>query len=248
MRTHPFRPAGLLAATAAAALGLALPAARAADINSLQLLSQAEFRLLSEDLGAALSFKPMIPSEGLGLTGFDIGFGVTGTQLAHRDIWQKAAGGSEPPSIVPVPFARVHKGLPLNIDIGATVSAVPSTDIKLYGGEVRWAVLPGSTATPAVALRASLTRMRGVDQLGLRTVGFDVSVSKGFAFLTPYAGIGTVQVRSKPAAASGLATESFNQTKFFAGANINLGLANVALEADRTGDTNSYGVKLGFRF
>ena len=39
----------------------------AADINNIQALNQAQFRLLSEDLGAALSYKPLTPTTPLGI-------------------------------------------------------------------------------------------------------------------------------------------------------------------------------------
>lgn len=222
--------------------------AHAADINTLQLLTQAEFRGVSEDLGAALSFKPLIPSEALGLTGFDIGLAVSGTRLQNRAAFQKAAGGSSVPATLPVPTLRLHKGLPLNIDIGATYSTVPSSNVSVLGGELRWAVLPGSALVPAVALRASVTKLSGVDQLKFGTTAFDVSISKGFAMLTPYAGVGTVRVRSDAQGSATQATESFSQGKVFAGLNVSFGLVNLAFEGDKTGDATSYGMKFGLRF
>lgn len=231
------------------AAGIACGAsASAADINTLQLLSQAEFRGLSEDLGAALSFKPLIPSEALGLTGFDVGIAVTGTKLQNRAAFQTAAGGANVPATLPVPTLRVHKGLPLNIDVGATYATVPSSNVRVIGGELRWAVLPGSTLVPAVALRASMTRLSGVDQLKFGTTGFDVSVSKGFAMFTPYAGVGTVRVKSDAQGSATQATESFSQGRVFAGVNVSLGLVNLAFEGDKTGDATSYGMKFGLRF
>jgi hypothetical protein len=184
----------------------------------------------------------------MGLTGFDLGLAVSATQLENRAVWQKAAAGAGIPSTLPVPMLRVHKGLPYDVDIGVSLAAAPSTNITMLGGELRWAVLPGSAVLPAVALRLSATTLSGVDQLGLNTFGFDVSVSKGFAMLTPYAGVGAVNVKSKPDASTGKASESFNENKVFAGVNVNLGVTNLAFEADRTGKATSYGVKLGFRF
>ena len=234
--------------SAAALFIIATGPAFSADINTLQLLTQTEFRQLSEDLGAALSFKPLIPAESMGITGFDIGVAATGTRIEHQPVWSKAAGGASVPSTVGMPMLRVHKGLPLDLDIGVSYGVVPSSNVRVLGGELRWAVLPGSTLTPAIALRAGAGVLDGVNQLSLRTASFDVSISKGFALLTPYAGIGTVLVRSRPEASAGLASESFKLGKAFVGVNLNLGLANLAVEGDRTGDATSYGVKLGFRF
>lgn len=243
MRTRPAVPA--LLATALLALA---PLAQAAELNAANLNSQAEFRALSEDLAAATSFKPLIPAESMGVTGFDVGLAVTGTRLTQRDVWQKAAGGSAPPSTLPGAVLRVHKGLPFDIDLGASYANIPSADLNAIGGELRWAVVPGGTVTPALALRASASAVSGAANMKLSTFGLDASVSKGFAMLTPYAGVGTVFVRSKAEGAATVASESFNQFKVFAGANLNFGLLNLALETDRTGDTTSYGLKIGLRF
>lgn len=233
---------------AAAALIAAAAPAFAADINSIQLLSQNEFRLLSEDLGAALSFKPLIPSEALGITGFDLGVAVTGTKLKNDAILKKASSGGDVPSVLPVPTLRLHKGLPLNLDVGVAFSQVPGTNIRYTGGELRWAILPGSTLTPAVAIRGTLTRLTGVDQLDFDTKSLDISISKGFANITPYGGIGQVWIKSTPKGVPGLRGEDFTQTKVFGGVNVNFGLANLAFEADSTGGTTTVGAKLGFRF
>ena len=241
------RPAGLRALSVAFLLALAIPAQAADDIDSLQLLNQREFRLLSEDLGAALSLKSMIPSESLGITGFDVGVSVTGVRLKHRDLFERASSGGDVPATLPLASVRIHKGLPYGMDIGAVYSAVPGSNVGVIGGEVRWAFIEGGVAIPAVALRGTATKLLGVDQLDLETTSLDISVSKGILNVTPYGGIGKVRVRSTPDGVPGLARESFSQNKVFAGVNVFLGF-NLAFEVDRTGDTTSYGVKGGFRF
>ncbi len=242
-------PARALALSAFASL-LTVPAlALAADISTVDTLTQSDFRSLSEDLGAALSFKPMIPSEPLGITGFDIGLAATGTRLKNSSVLSKASGNDSVSSTLYVPSLRAHKGLPFDIDIGVNYTAVPSSNLKLYGGELRWAVIAGNTALPAVAIRAAITRLNGVDQLGFDTTSLDVSVSKGVLNLTPYAGVGQVWVKSTPkqSAASVLSAEKFTQTKVYAGVNVNLGL-NLDFEVDSTGGITSFGVKAGVRF
>ena len=63
----------------------------AKDIDQVNQLAQAEFRDLSSDLGAALSYKALIPAEPLGITGFDIGVEVTATNIEHRTAWDHAS-------------------------------------------------------------------------------------------------------------------------------------------------------------
>lgn len=231
-----------------ALLAVCLPAA-AKDLV-IQGLSQDDFHKISQDLGAALSYKPLTPAEPLGLFGFDLGIAGTDTKIKNSDSF-KNAGISDLSDIV-VPSLRANVGLPFGIDVGAMAGEAPGTNIRLYGGELRWAFIKGSTAMPAIALRGSYTQLSGVDQLDFNTKGVDLSISKGFAFITPYGGIGKVWVtgtpKNIPASFSSPSQESFSQNKYFAGVNLNFVLINVVVEADKTGEDTSYGLKLGFRF
>ena len=218
------------------------------DITSLQLLNQSEFRQLAQDLGAAFSYKPLEPADPLGITGFDLGVALTGTTLANTASIQKAITDGSVYSTLPQPSVRAVKGLPYNVDVGVMYARVPNSGgMNIYGGELKWAVLPGNAAVPAVALRAAVTRMDGVSQLGFETISADISVSKGFLLATPYAGVGEVWSRSSTDGLS-LQQENLTQGKLFGGVNLNFGLANVDVEADATGGIRSYSVKLGFRF
>ena len=108
-----------------------------------------------------------------------------------------------------------------------------------------------AVALPAVAIRGAMTKLSGVDQLSFDTKSLDLSISKGFAMFTPYAGVGQVWVNSTAnvAGAGGVTLDqSFTQSKVFVGANLNLGLVNFALEGDQTGGTASYSLKAGFRW
>jgi hypothetical protein len=225
---------------------LAAAPAVAQDIDQLQNAAQAEFRLLSEDLGAALSYHAQIPAEPLGLAGFDIGVGVTATRLEHSGIWQKVTSDDAEATLY-VPTLRLHKGLPAGFDVGLTYASIPGSNIRYTGGELRYAILEGGTASPAIAVRGSLTKLSGVDQLGFETRGIDVSISKGFASFTPYAGIGRVWIESTPHVL-GLQKEEFSLTKVFVGIGMNLAVLNLNLQADKTGDATSYSFKLGWRF
>jgi hypothetical protein len=227
--------------------GLAAAPAWAQEIDQLQNVVQGEFRLLSEDLGAALSYHAQTPAEPLGLTGFDIGLGVTATRIENTEILQRVTSDDSDTTLY-VPTIRLHKGLPLGIDLGLSYAAVPGSNIRYTGGELRYALLEGGVASPAIAVRGSITKLSGVDQLSLDTRGLDVSISKGFAVFTPYAGIGRVWVESDPRGTAGLVTEKFSLTKAFVGVGMNLAVLNVNLQADKTGDATSYSLKLGWRF
>lgn len=219
----------------------------AAELDTFDQVNQREFRLISEDLGSTFSYKGLVPAETTGVSGFDISGAVTGTRLQSESLISKAAGGASVSSTIPVPSLRIHKGLPFGLSIGGMLAQSSATDLRLVGGELRWAFVPGDVILPAVALRGAMTKVTGVDQLDFETRSVDLSISKGFLMLTPYAGIGRVQVTSTPKGVPGLVEEKFWQTRTFIGLNVNLGI-NLAFEADRTGDATSYGIKAGIRF
>jgi hypothetical protein len=218
----------------------------AANIDNVGNLNQSEFKLFSEDLGSALSYKAVTPAEPLGVLGFDLGLEATSTKLANPALWTTATSGGFTSSSLIVPKLHILVGLPLKFDVGAFYSSV--SNIKLYGGELRYSILEGGAAIPAVAVRGSLSKMTGVDQLSFNTKGLDVSISKGFAMFTPYAGVGEVWSDSTPNGIPALSKESFNQSKVFVGGNLNFLFMNLDLEYDKTGSDQSYSAKLGFRF
>lgn len=226
-----------------------VPVSAFAEINGIQNLSQAEFRQLAEDLGAALSYKPLQPIEPLGFPGFDIGVAATGTKLNHPELFQRvSSNGSDFPSTLLVPSVRASLGLPLNFDLSGMYSSVPKTGVSLAGAALSWAAYGGSTWLPALGLRASYTKMFGVDQLDFNSSALDASISKGFGPFTPYLGAGKVWSKSTPESTTGLQPESIGQTKVFAGIGFKITILNFVAEYDRTGSANSYGAKLGLRF
>ena len=223
---------------------LSAPSFAADDLERVRTLAQTELSRLSKDLTAATSYKGVSPAEPLGITGFDIGVEVSATKLEHSDIWRKAGADD---STLYLPKVHVHKGLPFDIDVGAFLSMVPGSDIKVGGAEIKYAIISGNVALPAVSVRAAATRLFGVDEIDLNTRSLELTVSKGFLNFTPYAGIGKVWGTLTPNF-SGLSKETPTASKLFVGANVNLGLANLAAEVDETGGNRTISAKLGFRF
>ena len=216
-------------------------------IDRLQNLAQQEFRLLSEDLGGALSYHPQTPTAPLGITGFDVGFALTGARLHNTSVLERASSDSVPGTL-PIPTLRAHKGLPAGFDVGVMYASIPSSNIRYYGGELRYAIIEGDAVAPAIGVRGSLTKLSGVDQLALDTRGLDVSISKGFGFVTPYAGIGRVWVNSDPRGIAFLQGEKFGLNKGFVGVGTKFLVMNVNLEVDKTGDVTAYSLKASVRF
>ena len=208
-------------------------------------LTQPEFNDLSEDLGAVTSYKQLEGSSSEGITGFDLTVNAGSTQVGHQAAWNAATGNS----VSSVPFAdvRVTKGLPFGFDIGGEYSTVPGSNISLYGAELRYAILDGGIAEPAVGVRAGYTHLTGVDKLSFHTTSLDVSVSKGFGPVTPYAGVGEVWSNSNPDASTGLTGSNSSNSEVFAGVTFNLGV-HLGLEWNHLAGNTTYTLKLGFGF
>lgn len=229
---------------AAALAGASAPVLADTDFTRLNLLTQAEFKQLAGDLNAITSYKALTPAASLGITGFDLGAELSFTELNSSAIWKKA--GADVSTLV-MPRLHVHKGLPFNIDVGASLVTVPDSNIKLMGAEIRYALIEGGVTVPAVGFRAAMSRLSGVSQLDVNTQSLELVVSKGFLMLTPYAGVGQVWGNVTPNVA-GLRKEMPSSSKIFAGVNANFGVFNLAAEVDRTGSNQTASVKLGFRW
>lgn len=228
----------------------AAPARAAKDLDDIKLLAQKEFRLLSEDLAAVIAYRAISPAEPLGLTGFDIGVEATYSQLANGSEWVKAVSSGNTVDAVVAPKIHLIKGLPWNIDVGAFYAGVPDSNIGFAGAELRVALLEGSTTSPALALRGTYSQLFGVDELALDTYGAELSISKGFAMFTPYAGAGYLWASSRPQglAKDLLEKEDYGMSRYYVGVNMNLAVINIAVEGDRTGEVSSYSLKLGWRW
>lgn len=214
------------------------------DFSQLKTLSQTEFNQLAKDFTAAGSYKAITPATPLGITGFDLGGEISVTQLDNSAVWKKAGANI---SALPMPKLHLTKGLPFNIDVGASLVAVPDSNIKLMGLEARYAIFEGGVASPAVGVRAAYSKLSGVDQLGFNAKSIELVASKGILMVTPYIGVGRVWGSVTPNIGS-LQKASPTSSKVFAGINANFGLFNLAGEVDRIGNNDTVSVKLGFRW
>jgi hypothetical protein len=209
------------------------------------LTGQAQFDALADDMVAVAAYRAVAPAEPLGVTGFDIGIEVTATDLASIDQWGDAIGNTSI-SVVPVPKLHAHKGLPMNIDVGAVYASI--ADFSYFGGELRYSFVSGNVAIPAVAVRGAYTTLSGIDGLDLSTTSIELTASKGFAIFTPYVGIGQVWGKVSESTALPFSDADPSLFKTFVGFNLSMGLVGWALEYDKTGENSSASMKLGVRF
>jgi hypothetical protein len=135
----------------------------------------------------------MVSAEPGGWTGYDIGIALRGVEV-DSGLWKQF---NVDESAIAVPRIMVRKGLPFNIDVGAFYADVSDYDLSMQGAEIQWAILEGTVATPALSLRGSYTELDAAGEMEVTTTAADLVISKGFAMLTPYAGVGTVAFDGK---------------------------------------------------
>jgi len=176
--------------------------------------------------------------------------GCDGVFLEVHETPEKALSDAKPPDYLILPKIHVQKGLPFGIDVGAVFSTVPGSNITLFGGEVKYAVLKGSIVSPAVAVRGTYTTLSGVDDIDASTYSLDASVSKGFGPITPYAGLGQVWISASENVNDSLINlddVSTSATKLFLGAKLKILLVSIVLQADIS-DVNMYSARANVSF
>lgn len=217
------------------------------DIGIGLIPNQTTFDGFVDELAAISAYNPISPAEPLGITGFEIGAAVSSYSI-DTSIWDSAVTDGSAPSHIPVPRLLARKGLPFGVDIGASYISVPGSNIKNLGGEVRWAVLEGSTVTPAVAVIGHASKLSGVTDFDLSTYGVDVGISKGFAMLTPYAAVGQVWYKGSQSAGLPFSDRKTSDTRSYAGVQFGfLPFLSMVVQAD-FGPIESYSLRFNVGF
>ncbi len=234
---------------ASALFGLSFNAMADNNINTLNFASQNDFEQFAESVTNVFSHKTMFPAEYMGVTGFDVGASVnlveTGYKLSNQTKRNK--------DLLPVYSLHALKGLPGGFDIGLHYNVLGDSDASSWSAELRYAILEGGTTQPAVSVSGNYTQASGIDALNFNSYGVDFGISKGFANLTPYAGIGWVLASVDPKVANAnssvnLKTEDVSLMKVSAGLNINLLVMDVMIGYNQIGDYGTYSIKAGYRF
>jgi len=218
------------------------------DISLPSTFTQSQFDDLSRELGLAISYVPLSPAAPLGLLGFDIGIEGTAAHIDNNQLFWTEAIGKTPPSYLAFPKIHAQKGLPFGFDVGLVYAKAPGTNIGLVGGELKWAILKGGIASPAIAIRGDYTKLTGVSDIEMEDYGADISISKGFGFITPYAGYGVVWISSKDKSnVVTLNNFNSNESKGFVGVKFSFFIMSLVGEADFS-KVPSYSGRLNFSF
>lgn len=250
-RTSLIRALGVISASSLLSGAPSAWALPTYSVTDLAALNDAYVQSLVTTVGIGGDYRALQSAAPLGaIIGLDIGFEVA---LIHTpDDFRQAiqqTTNQTAPDFLPLPRLNIHKGLPGNVDLG--FSFVTYSGYTVFGGEVKYAILPGNTAAPAVAVRASYN-VNSLFYLNTNTFKFDALVSKNLVLFEPYFGLGIQSVsgdvkvpqgQSLPVGVSG--SYSAAPMHFYVGTPLKFGLLHITAEYDHSfAGITTYGTKV----
>ncbi|ADD67528.1 conserved hypothetical protein [Denitrovibrio acetiphilus DSM 12809] len=212
-------------------------------------MTQSQFQDLSKEMGQMVTPTPNSPAEPLKTLGFDIALETTLVNISDGDShWKNAWDNGDPDSMALLYRVHVQKGFPFGIDLGLSVTKGTNIDFTAITGEVKYAILKGTTVTPALSVKGSYTKVFGLDDIDLQTLSAGIYVSKGILMFTPYGGLETVYTMASDDSDADLDDENVNAVRGIVGLQFSpLPLISINGEI-AVGTVTSYGLKAGLRF
>ncbi|PLX68801.1 MAG: hypothetical protein C0603_06530 [Denitrovibrio sp.] len=212
-------------------------------------MTQAQFDSLAKEMGAIVTPTPNSPAEPLKTLGFDIALETSVIDIDDdQAYWENAWDNGDPSGMALVSRVHVQKGFPFGLDIGASVSKGHTIPFTAVTGEVKYALLKGTIATPAISVKGSFTKVFGMEDISINTLSAGAYISKGILFLTPYAGIETVYTMATDDSGNDFDKVNTNAARGLVGLQISpLPLISINLEVAK-GAVMQYGLKAGIRF
>lgn len=194
---------------------------------------------LIDTVAIGTDHRALMPASALGYAiGLDLGVQADGIFIPQEfvDAMKLAGVTGNVPKLIPIPKLVAHKGLPLNIDVGASFFAYKG--IRIFGLDLKYAFLPGSAALPAVAARVSFNSTK-LYFINASVWKVDVLASKSLLFIEPYVGAGlemasgTLDVPLSGALGLKVSAESStSQPHLFVGVPIAFGVFKITGEYD----------------
>jgi hypothetical protein len=194
----------------AVALALAAGPARAGSFEFDAHFTESDLEGLAEAFGDTLTFPNLGTAAPTGLPGFEVLAAAGGPQVDTGSDWWHYVDASTAGGVLYGQRLILRKGLPFNLDVGVQAGQVAGESFQ--GAEVRWAVLEGGTVSPAVALRASYSRL-STSPFACEVAEGQLLISKGFLVVSPYGGVGYRRVSARASYGEPEATHSVDHNR-----------------------------------
>jgi len=213
-------------------------------LDQLANLIDSQFKSYAESLSASQSHKVLTRGNS-GATALDFRVDLLATKLERHSFLEKYTTKDSPDTLY-IPRFNINTGQGDGWNASAFYSSVPQSAIEIYGGEVRYSLLTNEPFLPVVRVRGMYSQLTGAEDMLVTSTGLELSFSKGFSGITPYAGFGTTRVDGDYALDG--YTSRLTHNKYFMGLQFDLGLMRLSAETEQTGDTATTRAKMGIHF
>ncbi|HET9467775.1 MAG TPA: hypothetical protein VFO48_05165 [Vicinamibacterales bacterium] len=220
-----------------------LPAPASAQQTAFDLrpgLTKAEFAELTSEIGSVLRFRQLGDATPLGK-----GNGDVSVQVGNRPTDNRSLGRS----MMAFPRVIARFGASDRVDIGAFGGFEPDANYGMAGFDTKIALFVQGPARPvSLAIRPSVTSLIGPSQLLAANASIDVSISRSFGALSPYAGVATTgSIAYERSANVDLDPAVANGSISYAGLSYAFRALVASAEVEK-GTRVSYAFRLGTRF
>lgn len=216
-------------------------------------LTQGQFHKFTREAAQVFTFKLMSPAEPLGAKNFQVGLDYSITSINDADpAWNNTFSHPHEDHYLgdqlafPKLFARI--GVTDRMDAGFYFTKNPDANYGFAGGEMKYALFMQPEKPWAMAVRATYATLLGVDDMNYHLLGIDLSASKRFGRLTPYAGIGANLARAiETTSKVNLNNETVLTPRGIIGAQLSLSFFSLTAEMD-IAPVSTVSLRTGFTF
>ncbi len=147
--------------------------------------AEERFNNISTDLGNFISFRD---GQAAGTPWFRFGINTAFASLQSSEDFESVDVNTEA-----LALPQFYAGFGFrSFDVSLTYINASLIDAQVVGGSLKYAIVD-HIALPSVSARVGYSQLNGIDALRLSTVNIDLTVSKNFLFVEPYAQLGLVQ-------------------------------------------------------
>lgn len=216
-------------------------------------LTQSAFKKFTKQVGNIIYFHPLTSAKPLGVKNYDIGLAmgyspIDDTDPAWNDTFSHPDSTHWLGDAISYPYLQARMGVTDRFDIGAYITKSFSANYGFLGVDIKYTFLNDTEQGLAVAVRASMVTLLGVEDMNLNVYGLDVLVSKDVSRFTPYLGLSGLLASGKETTSKvDLETENVLGVQGIIGATTYLSIVQLKTELN-IAEVTTFSLQVGFGF
>jgi len=161
---------------------------------------QTYYNDLSSQLGFGMSYHNSSPAQNLKfgiLPTVEVGLDLAILNIDNADeVWEYVMADDDVPTVFAIPRLHINMALPFDFELSFAGAFVPTTNIYLVGGALKWSIIGSHDSFFNLAISGNFTKLIGIDEVTMFSYGANASASLDFKVLVPYLGAGMVRIHS----------------------------------------------------